>query len=129
MTDFGPTVRFGNFELDQDAGELRREGAKVRMQEQPLQILQILLTQPGRVVPREELQKHIWPSGTFADFDHGINNAINRHSPYVTARNAGTEYVMATNIALIHAERTIDAVRQQRKLALFLPQNRESFER
>jgi len=71
-------VRFGQFELDQDAGELRRDGAKVRLQEQPLQILRILLQQPGRVVPREELQKRIWPSDTFVDFDHGINNAIKR---------------------------------------------------
>lgn len=71
-------VRFGEFELDQDAGELRHDGARVRLQEQPLQILRILLEQPGRVVPREELQKRIWPSDTFVDFDHGINNAIKR---------------------------------------------------
>jgi len=81
MAGFGSSrtsVRFGNFELDQEAGELRREGAKVRLQEQPLQILQVLLEQPGRVVPREELQKRIWPSHTFVDFDHGINNAVMR---------------------------------------------------
>src|SRR5713101_8738241 len=71
-------VRFGSFELDQDAGELRRDGTKVRLQEQPLQILQILLEQPGKVVAREELRKRIWPSDTFVDFDHGINNAIKR---------------------------------------------------
>jgi DNA-binding winged helix-turn-helix (wHTH) protein len=71
-------VRFGKFELDQDAGELRREGTKVRLQEQPLQILQMLLEQPGKVVQREELRKRIWPSDTFVDFDHGINNAIKR---------------------------------------------------
>ena len=72
------TVRFGDFELDQDAGELRRGGVKVRLQEQPLQMLQILLEQPGKVVAREELQKRIWSSDTFVDFDHGINNAIKR---------------------------------------------------
>ena len=72
------TVRFGEFELDQNAGELCRDGSKIRLQEQPLQILRILLEQPGRVVPREELQKRIWPSDTFVDFDHGINNAIKR---------------------------------------------------
>jgi TolB-like protein/Flp pilus assembly protein TadD len=71
-------VRFGEFELDQDAGELRRDGAKVRLQDQPLQILQILLEQPGRVIQREELRRRIWPSDTFVDFDHGINNAIKR---------------------------------------------------
>lgn len=81
MKDFhsGTTVvRFGEFELDHGAGELRRDGAKVRLQDQPLQILQILLEQPGKVVHREELQKRIWPSDTFVDFDHGINNAIKR---------------------------------------------------
>lgn len=71
-------VRFGEFELDHGAGELRRDGAIVRLQDQPLQILQILLEQPGKVVHREELQKRIWPSDTFVDFDHGINNAIKR---------------------------------------------------
>ena len=81
MLDFhskNTVVRFGEFELDHGAGELRRDGAKVRLQDQPLQILQILLEQPGKVVHREELQKRIWPSDTFVDFDHGINNAIKR---------------------------------------------------
>src|SRR6184192_1176474 len=81
MQDFRSSqgnVRFGAFELDEDAGELRREGTKVRLQEQPLQILQILLEQPGKVVLREELRKRVWPSDTFVDFDHGINNAIKR---------------------------------------------------
>jgi TolB-like protein len=71
-------VRFGDFELDRNAGELRRGGDKIRLQDQPLQILQILLEQPGKVVQREELQRRIWPSDTFVDFDHGINNAIKR---------------------------------------------------
>src|SRR5437667_12590133 len=81
MQDFRSSqgnVRFGTFELDQDAGELRREGNKIRLQEQPLQILQILLEQPGKVILREELRKRVWPSDTFVDFDHGINNAIKR---------------------------------------------------
>src|SRR6266516_1071625 len=71
-------VRFGEFEMDEHAGELRKEGIKVRLQEQPLQILQILLEHPGEVVTREDLRKRIWPSDTFVDFDHGINNAIKR---------------------------------------------------
>ena len=71
-------VRFGDFELDQEAGELRQNEKKVRLQEQPLQLLQILLETPGKVITREELQKRIWASDTFVDFDHGINNAINR---------------------------------------------------
>src|SRR5437016_3944213 len=63
------TVRFGDFELDQDTGELRRGGVKIRLQEQPLQMLQILLEQPGKMVAREELQKRICASDTLVDFD------------------------------------------------------------
>jgi len=74
----GRRVRFGQFEMDEQAGELRKEGIKVRLQEQPLQILQILLQHPGKVVSREELRTRVWPSDTFVDFDHGINNAIKR---------------------------------------------------
>src|SRR6476620_1248245 len=69
---------FGMFEVDANTGELRRDGIKIKLQDQPLQILQILLAQPGELVSREELRKQIWPSNTFVDFDHGINNAIKR---------------------------------------------------
>src|SRR2546427_12292825 len=72
------SVRFGAFELDQDAGELRKQGTRMKLQEQPLQMLQVLLQRPGEVVTREELQQKIWPSDTFVDFDHGINHAIKR---------------------------------------------------
>ena len=81
MGDLGSTqaiVRFGDFELDRHSGELRRNGTKVRLQQQPLQILQVLLEEPGRVLTREELQQRVWRSDTFVDFDHGINNAIKR---------------------------------------------------
>ena len=81
MEDFRSSqvnVRFGAFELRKDAGELRREGTTIRLQEQPLQILRILLEEPGQVVTREELRQQIWSSDTFVDFDHGINNAIKR---------------------------------------------------
>src|SRR5947209_17874836 len=71
-------VCFGEFEMDEHAGELRKEGIKVRLQEQPLQILRILLEHPGEVVMREDLRKRVWPTDTFVDFDHGINNAIKR---------------------------------------------------
>jgi TolB-like protein/Tfp pilus assembly protein PilF len=71
-------VRFGAFELDQGAGELRKNGTRMRLQEQPLQILRILLEHPGSTIAREELRQKIWPSDTFVDFDHGINNAIKR---------------------------------------------------
>jgi len=71
-------VRFGAYELDQHAGELRRDGVRIRLQEQPLQILCLLLDQPGKIITREELRQRIWPSDTFVDFDHGINNAVKR---------------------------------------------------
>jgi adenylate cyclase len=71
-------IRFAGFELDKQAGELRKDGNRIRLQDQPLQILYMLLEVPGRVVSREELRHKIWPSDTFVDFDHGINNAIKR---------------------------------------------------
>ena len=70
--------RFGSFEMDEIAGELCKDGAKIKLQEQPFQILTILLEQPGELVSREEIRKRVWPSDTFVDFDHGINNAIKR---------------------------------------------------
>jgi TolB-like protein/DNA-binding winged helix-turn-helix (wHTH) protein len=71
-------VRFDVFELDLRAGELRNGGIRIRLQEQPLQVLQALLEKPGEVVTREELQKRIWPTDTFVDFDHGLHAAVNR---------------------------------------------------
>jgi TolB-like protein/DNA-binding winged helix-turn-helix (wHTH) protein len=71
-------IRFGVFEVDLRAGELRKQGVKVKLQEQPLQVLQVLLEKPGEIVTREELRKRIWPSDTFVDFDGGVNNAIKR---------------------------------------------------
>jgi len=71
-------LRFGVFELDLRAGELRKHGLRVRLQEQPFQILVMLLNHPGEVVTREELQKKLWPADTFVDFDHGLNKAINK---------------------------------------------------
>ena len=71
-------VRFGSFELDMRAGELRKQGIKIKLQEQPLQILAALLEHPGQVVTREELRSRLWPSDTFVDFDHSLNKAINK---------------------------------------------------
>jgi TolB-like protein/DNA-binding winged helix-turn-helix (wHTH) protein/Flp pilus assembly protein TadD len=71
-------LRFGVFELDLRAGELRKHGLRVRLQEQPLQVLAKLLEHPGEVVTREELQKKLWPADTFVDFDHGLNKTINK---------------------------------------------------
>ena len=81
MGDPGPSgeiIRFADFELDLGGSELRKQGVKIKLQEQPFQILQILSQSPGRVVTREELQQKIWASDTFVDFDHGLYNAIKR---------------------------------------------------
>src|SRR5437868_3453126 len=71
-------VQFGIFEADLRAGELRRNGSKVKLQEQPFQVLTVLLERPGEVVSREDLRTKLWPSDTFVDFDHGLNAAIRR---------------------------------------------------
>jgi TolB-like protein/DNA-binding winged helix-turn-helix (wHTH) protein len=73
-----PPIRFGIFEVDLQAGELRRRGLKVKLQQQPFQILAMLLECPGEVVTREEIQKRLWPTDTFVDFDRGLNRATNR---------------------------------------------------
>ena len=70
-------VRFGTFEVDLPAGELRKGGVKLKLTGQPFQVLAILLERPGEVVTREELQKRLWPD-TFVDVDHNLNTAINK---------------------------------------------------
>jgi TolB-like protein/DNA-binding winged helix-turn-helix (wHTH) protein/Flp pilus assembly protein TadD len=70
--------QFGVFELDLKAGELRKHGVRVKLQEQPLRVLITLLEHAGEVVTKEELQRQIWLSDTFVDFDHGLHSAITR---------------------------------------------------
>jgi TolB-like protein/DNA-binding winged helix-turn-helix (wHTH) protein/Tfp pilus assembly protein PilF len=70
-------TRFGTFEVEPRAGELRKHGLKIRLQEQPFQLLLTLLERPGEVITRDELQKRIWP-GTFVDFENSLNKAINK---------------------------------------------------
>jgi TolB-like protein/DNA-binding winged helix-turn-helix (wHTH) protein/Tfp pilus assembly protein PilF len=71
-------VRFGVFEVDLRSGELRKKGIKVRLQAQPYMLLVTLLKEHGNVVPREELQRVLWPGDTFVDFDHGLGTALNK---------------------------------------------------
>jgi Tol biopolymer transport system component/DNA-binding winged helix-turn-helix (wHTH) protein len=73
-----PGFRFGSFVLDPSSGELRRNGTKLKLQEQPLQILLKLLEKPGTLVTREELHSALWSADTFVDFDTGLNSAIKR---------------------------------------------------
>lgn len=71
-------LRFGVFEIDIRAGELRKHGLRIRLQGQPFQVLAMLLEHPGEIINREELQKKLWPADTFVDFDHGLNKAISK---------------------------------------------------
>src|SRR5215472_9028979 len=71
-------VQFGLFELDLDAAELRKSGIRIKLQEQPFQILSMLLERPGAVITREELQKKLWPGDTFVDFDLSLNSAVKK---------------------------------------------------
>ena len=74
----GRIVRFGIFEVDLAAGELRKSGVRVRLQEQPFQVLAYLLQHPGEIVTRDELRQSLWPADTFVDFDHSLNTAVNK---------------------------------------------------
>ena len=76
--EFQPLIRFGEFQLNLETAELRRNGDKSSLQGQPLQILTMLVENPGRMVTREELKKKLWPSDTFVDFDQSLNRAVNR---------------------------------------------------
>jgi TolB-like protein/DNA-binding winged helix-turn-helix (wHTH) protein len=69
---------FGNFEADVDAGELRKDGAKLHLQDQPFQVLTVLLRRSGQLVRREELRSEVWPEDTFVEFDQALNTAIKK---------------------------------------------------
>jgi DNA-binding winged helix-turn-helix (wHTH) protein/Tol biopolymer transport system component len=71
-------IRFGLFELDLKGGQLSRNGTKLRLPQQPLQLLAVLLERPGEVITREELQQRLWSSDVFVDFDHGLNKSIQK---------------------------------------------------
>jgi DNA-binding winged helix-turn-helix (wHTH) protein len=73
-----PVVRFGGFEAALDTGELRRQGVRVALQEQPFQVLAMLLERPGALVTRDELHARIWPDAVFVDFEHGLNKAVSK---------------------------------------------------
>lgn len=71
-------VRFDAFEVDLQAGELRKDNRRIKIQEQPFRVLSLLLERVGRVVTREDLREKLWPADTFVDFDHGLNSAVAR---------------------------------------------------
>lgn len=73
-----PRYRFGVFEVDAATGELRRQGLRVKLNTQPFQVLLMLLRRPGQLLTREEISRGLWPDGTFVDYEHGVNSAVNR---------------------------------------------------
>ena len=70
--------RFGIFEADAATGELRRQGLRVKLNAQPFQVLLMFLERPGQLLTREEISRELWPDGTFVDYEHGVNSAVNR---------------------------------------------------
>ncbi|HEY6292414.1 MAG TPA: winged helix-turn-helix domain-containing protein [Terriglobia bacterium] len=78
MESSAPVVRFGVFEFDQRMGELRKNGAKVKVEGQPIQVLELLLERPEEVVTQEEIRAKLWPNGTVVEFEHSIKSAVKR---------------------------------------------------
>src|SRR3954470_1176158 len=72
------SVRFATFELDVRSRELRQGSSRIRLQDQPFEILRLMLERPGDVITRDELQQRLWPDGTFVDFEHSLNAAVKR---------------------------------------------------
>jgi len=72
------TISFGLFELDLRAAQLTRNGTRIRLPQQPLQLLSVLIEFPGSIVTREELRQRLWPSDVFIDFDHALNKSIQK---------------------------------------------------
>src|SRR4030088_2230314 len=77
-TEPSEILRFGVFEVDARAGEVRKQGVRIKLQEQPFHVLTVLLQRPGEVVTREELRSENWSADTFVDFDNSLNTAINK---------------------------------------------------
>jgi DNA-binding winged helix-turn-helix (wHTH) protein len=121
--------RFGIFELDPRAGELRKHGVKLRLQGKPLRILQMLLESPGQVVTREELRQRLWPADVFVDFDSGLNTAANRlrlalgdsadNPRYIeTLARTGYRFIAPVEATEVPASAAAPAVRTRRRAAL-----------
>ncbi len=73
-----PRYRFGAYEADAATGELRRQGIRIKLNAQPFQVLLMLLERPAELLTREEISRSLWPDGTFVDYEHGVNSAVNR---------------------------------------------------
>jgi len=86
-------AKFGPYQADLRTGELRKHGIRLRLQEQPFQVLAMLLASPGDLVTREQLQNRLWAGDTFVDFDHGLNTAINKLREVLSDSSASPKYI------------------------------------
>jgi cholera toxin transcriptional activator len=109
--------RFGVFEVDAATGELRRQGMRVKLNAQPFQILLMLIEKPGQLLTRDEISRELWPEGTFVDYEHGVNSAVNRirealgdtaGSPRFVETLARRGYRFLAPVELIPAERNVE---------------------
>jgi Tol biopolymer transport system component/DNA-binding winged helix-turn-helix (wHTH) protein len=110
-------VRFGVFEIDLSSGELRKHGLRVRIQQQPYQVLSALLERPGELVTRDELVRRLWPEGTYVDFDRSLNSAVTRlrqtlsdsaESPRYIETVARHGYRLLTSVDIVSEARAAD---------------------
>lgn len=85
--------RFGVYELDLRTGELRKNGIRLKLQEQSFQVLAMLLDRPGELVTRDQLREKLWPADTFVDFDHGLNTAVNKLRDVLNDSAATPRYI------------------------------------
>jgi cholera toxin transcriptional activator len=109
--------RFGIFEADAATGELRRQGMRVKLNAQPFQVLLMFLERPGQLLTRDEISRELWPEGTFVDYEHGVNSAVNRirealgdmaGSPRFVETLARRGYRFLAPVELIPAERNVE---------------------
>ena len=91
--------RFGAYEADPGSGELRKSGVRLRVQEQPFQVLLVLLERPSEVVTREELRQKLWPADTFVDFDHSLNTVINKLREALSDSAANPRFIETSRAA------------------------------
>src|SRR5271155_1273664 len=114
-------LHFGVFEVDLRSCELRKHGVKIRLQEQPFQVLRMLVEHAGEVVTREDLQKKLWSADTLVDFDHGLNKAINKirgalsdsaeNPRFVeTVARCGYRFLVEVKVADAGPERSVEIV-------------------
>jgi cholera toxin transcriptional activator len=95
MTEIQPArrYRFGVFEADSTTGELRRKGVRIKLHSQPFQVLVMLLERPGELLTREEISRELWPDGTFVDYEHGVNSAVNRLRDALGDKAANSRFI------------------------------------